>query len=442
MMKKNKGSALFTSLVVIIMVLGLVLAYFGLAISQNKQTMQGAQVSNVKQIANAGLEMARLALLTGHADKWDDELTTSHNNELSYNPNDTPVNAGTNPALFQWARDISYNDGRYWVIIYDNNDGDGNLFTDKDDKVNVKVKSFISASTINPAIPTESIIIAMLRYKPPLYQPNAAIVSGGDMKISGNPEILGANGTVIVNGNIDIGGNSTIAQDVIATGEINITGIPSIGGDQQEFAPPPDIPPITPSDYYSYRDYRLASNGKVYDTSETMVWDTIASGAYQGWLYDGAGKWTLNGDSAANHTYYIEGNVKISGNPGSAEIPWRTTLIITGYLDISGSPKIAPNEPGTLYIVGKDVKISGANYQQTEQALIAAHEQVNISGTSSYLGSILAEDAEDICSLVTSKSELSMDISGNPTVTYNGSLTTILKAGDPVVIILGRKDEK
>ncbi|MBI4833197.1 MAG: hypothetical protein HY811_00025 [Planctomycetes bacterium] len=442
MTKKTTGSALFTSLVVIILVLGLVLAYIGMAVSQNKQSLQSAQFNNVKQIANAGLEMARLVLLAGHTNKWDDELTASRNNELSYNPNDTPINAGTNPAMFQWARDINYNDGRYWVIIYDNNDGDGNLLADKDDKVNIKVRGFIPNSIINPNIPNESIIVAMLRYKPPLYQPNAAIVSGGDMKISGNPEILGDNGTVIVNGSIDIGGNAIIAQDVLATGNINITGNPSIGGDQQEFAPPPDIPPITPSDYYSYRDFRLASNGKVYDTSETMVWDTMVSGEYQGWQYDGAGKWTLNGNSASNYTYYIEGDVKISGNPGLPGNPWRTTLITTGYLDISGSPKVAPNEEGTLYIVGRDVKISGANYQQTEQALIAAHEQVNISGTSSYLGSILAEDAEDVCDLVTTASELSMDISGNPSLTYNGALTTILKAGDPVVIILGRKDEK
>ncbi|MBI4712162.1 MAG: hypothetical protein HY762_02480 [Planctomycetes bacterium] len=427
------GIALLTVIIIVIFVFGLIVAIIATVSSKSQLTAHNTLQQEVSNITYAGLDMAKLVLVQGHPNGWNDELQSSTTNFSSYNPNDPPINAGTNPALFQWARDINCSDGRYWTYLQDNNDGDGNTLTDADNIVNINVRGFNGNN--------ENIVVFQCRYQPPIYEPESAIVSGGSVKLNGNATISGTSGSVSVNGNVIINGSPYISQDVSATGTIDITGNPTIGGATATGVAPFNIPPIVPADYYSYRDYLLDADGKVYDAGGGFLWDTVVNGEYRGWELSG-GEWKMNSNTAYDGTYYVNGTAAIGGNPGDAATPWRTTIIATDSIVVSGNPKIAPSEQGTLYIAGRDIKITGNSYEQTEPALIAAHEQISIKGNSGILGSVLAEDKEDLSPVVSTSSDFDVSFAGNPTITYNGGLSTIIKNGDPYIKILGFKREK
>ena len=57
-----------------------------------------------------------------------------------------------------------------------------------------------------------------------------AIVTGGDLIISGNATLTGTNGGVHANGNLEITGSPDIAENATAGGTYTATGSPSIGG--------------------------------------------------------------------------------------------------------------------------------------------------------------------------------------------------------------------
>lgn len=246
------------------------------------------------------------------------------------------------------------------------------------------------------------------------FSPDNAITSDGNLKISGNPTIAGSNGGVQSNSDLKVSGNPTIAQTASASGTASPSP-PYISG-----ASTVDIPAIDPTQFKSYADYQLRSDGKVYNQAGfevTVGWD--------GWDYS-SGRWTLSTDDIpppAN--LYIEGDAKVSGSPGSVPEPWETTLIATGNIEISGNPIIAdykdPSDPigvqNLLFVAGGNIKISGNVTQTSAEGIIAAYGNIEVSGNPTLNGYIITNNA-------TGMGMTENKVSGNMTITYNGGMAS------------------
>ena len=121
---------------------------------------------------------------------------------------------------------------------------------------------------------------------------------------------------------------------------------PYIGADS-----PPDerpgevaiaIPQLEPVDYLAYADYILKADGSV-ETDAGFVLKPPGPGNWGMWDWDpGNLIWKATGDPILAGTYYSEGNIAVSGNPGSPDFPLPFTLIAKGWIDISGNPEITP----------------------------------------------------------------------------------------------------
>ena len=128
---------------------------------------------------------------------------------------------------------------------------------------------------------------------------------------------------------------------------------------------------------------------------------------------------------------YVEGNAVITGNPGEATTPWNVSLITEGSIEITGNVNAQTNSAGPatdnlLFVAGGDIKVNG-NSSQFLQGILAAHEQVDISGTPNLTGTIVAEDAINNSTYATENI-----ISGNMNINYNG-LSTPFNTGVVVV---------
>ncbi len=314
----------------------------------------------------------------------DGEPNTDDDGVLSFGPN------------------VDFGAGSFNVRIADNDDGDGDNFSDNDD-----ILMFTSTGVVGNVERTINVTLTALP-----FVPNFAIISDGDFEISGNPTIAGDNGTVFTNNDLTISGSPDISQDALAGGNVNISGHPTIGGTilSDSFTIP--IPPVDPQFYRGNADYELRSDGVVFNVSAGTL--TYPS-EFNGWELHGS-EWRLSGNTGYDGTYYIEGDAKVSGSPGSEANPWQVTIIATGSIEISGNPNMQPKTPDLLFVAGRDIKISG-NPNTSYEGVILAHEQIRISGNPSIEGAIIAEDAGNISSSVTENK-----ISGNATITYNGGL--------------------
>ena len=253
------------------------------------------------------------------------------------------------------------------------------------------------------------------------------IVSGGGFSIfsiSGNPTIQGSCGSLHTNGNLTISGSPSFSGSVTASGTYTQSGNPNIseGGESGGGRPLQPVPPIVPATVLATAKatlpanqvFQLLANGQVQDGNGASIATPI------GWIYSAGppAQWTFSGNTSVNGTYYVQGNANVSGNAGSPTSPWLVTIIATGNIQLSGNPKISAHLPGTLLVAGQDIMITG-NPQQAFTGIIAAHEQIQITGNATIVGNIVAEDAASTSSLVTQSS-----ISGNPTITYNCELAT------------------
>ena len=110
----------------------------------------------------------------------------------------------------------------------------------------------------------------------------------------------------------------------------------------------------------------------------------------------------------------------MSGSPGSTKDPAQISIIAEGSIQISGSPKLAPDSPELLFVTDQDLKITGTIDTVGEAALVEGQMlvrgQATILGNASLDGQLIVEDL-DVGDLVTSNT-----IGGSVTITYTGGL--------------------
>lgn len=291
---------------------------------------------------------------------------------------------------------------------------DGNAITDLNRRLVVRATGYAADNT---TVVLEALINSI---------PLPAIVTEGDLTISGNPTIAGTEGSVHSNSNLTISGSPSVAEDATASGSYTETGNPTVGGTSGGGHTEVSIPAVRASDHLTKADWILNDNGVITEQGGAIVCDassdTSACEAVYGWVFAGANGWVISGnsDTAGEGTWYVEGDAKISGNPGTSVDPLSITIIAEGSIEISGNPDLAPNYPELTFVTDGDLMIAGVleiPYTAVGQMLV--HEQLHISGNPTITGQIIVEDATSVDNLV-----LSNQISGNPTITYNGTLGT------------------
>lgn len=252
-----------------------------------------------------------------------------------------------------------------------------------------------------------------------------AILTGGDLRISGNTDITGDAASVHSNQDLDMNGSAIdIDHNATSSGTYSTTGSPDVGGVAGGGRPPMPFAPIRAADYLSHADFVLNSDGRLTDraTGLTLCNAAGAPNACQvvyGWTYDGPG-WSVNGN-ANNYmpgTYYVQGPVTMGGSPGGNNLAtaWQVSIIAEGSIDISGSPDVKTDDPDLLLVTDGDLKISGNFTQWGAEAQILIHEQFDIGGNVTLVGRITAEDGGNASNLVTSNR-----VHGSVTINYDAT---------------------
>ncbi len=245
---------------------------------------------------------------------------------------------------------------------------------------------------------------------------NPAIIVDGNLIISGNPTIDGDNGSVHANGNLDMTGSTTVSRDATASGTFYKNTGSIVGGSSGGNRPSITVPTITASNYQQYATHILKTNGTVVNVATGLTVNNT------GWQLSGGNTWQISGNSAMSGTFYVEGgnDAKVSGNPGSANSPLQLSIISTGSIEVSGNPYLRPHSstPNLQFVAQKDLKLAGnvdVDVITVEgQSLVG--EQLMVSGNPDIRGQIIVKNATSTATLVENNS-----ISGNPTITYNGS---------------------
>ncbi len=303
------------------------------------------------------------------------------------------------------------------TVIVDDDDGDGNPSVDSNGIVRLMSQG---SSDVGSTRTIDVRISTVVTVTPPIML-NAAIMVEGDLEISGNPTLGGANQNIHSNSDILISGDPSTSGNISAVG--TVSGSPDGGGTTESGAAYVELPHIDPADYAEYADYVFHSDGDIYDGAGNFVAD--ADGVeWQGWKFVGD-KWNTEGSDVQGGMLYFKGeygNVQVGSNPGSVDNPWEISILADGYIEISGNPTIGnyadPDDPpavqALLLMSGSDIKING-NPSQTYDGIIAAAEQISVSGNPTIEGALIAADQSNDTDFVVENS-----ISGDITLSYGG----------------------
>lgn len=294
------------------------------------------------------------------------------------------------------------------------------------------------------------------------FNPVTAVLSDGDLTISGSTTVNGGCGSVHTNKDLSITGTGNlIAQNATASDGYSASGSPTIGGVSGGSRPSRIVPSITPSNFRtqavtlinggdtSVYLYDFSATGTITQTlysSGTTVTTTLVSGLGNGDTYPPSAPylwkfktspsktWEFspttgnNGDnnqpgtstasSPNNPTkaiFYVDGKTEISGDIGTSGSPWNATVISTGDLTVStgSDPFVDAALNDMIFVTGGDLNLNGNPTINT--GVIAANGAVDIGGNVGITGSIIAHGETRL--------------HGTVTVTYNCGLNSGITAG-------------
>jgi hypothetical protein len=339
------------------------------------------------------------------------------------------------------ARLITTTEGQ-WVTIVDPNEATGG-----------KTGVIYSVGFVPSKASATKTRIVRAEYDFAPFVPSSAILSDGNLTISGNPAVTGTSGNVHANGNLNLSGDPTTTGSVSASGTCSGCTDSGIGDPANSGGGRPEqkVPDLDPRSAYAHSEYDLCPDGTVRpgpayfgaganttgipcgsptvlasSGSEYRNWKMAGTDASQG------AKWDYSGDTAYDGVYYMyRGSAKISGNPGTEANPWDVTILAEathaagpepncphtgGDIEISGNPSIRPHVRATplALVAGRDLKVSG-NPDGVLEGVYAAHEQFDVSGNPDLKGAVLSTSG---CNTAGSPVPAST-ISGNPTIQFD-----------------------
>jgi len=255
---------------------------------------------------------------------------------------------------------------------------------------------------------------------------NPAILIDGDLNVSGNITLTGDEGSVHTNGDLTLSGNAAeVSGDATAAGDFTCNEGWHADGAQGSGYPSVNLPDIKAADYAAHADYILHDDGSV-----TNGDGSSCGGSCPGdWTHSGD-TWSITGNSAPSGTFYVEGKVSISGSPGKKGAEIAFSVIATDSISITGTPKFKPENDAKLQFVTDGDMIIGGNVDLDDatavEGQILVREQLSISGNPEFQGRILVQN-ETADDYGTGQSdEISTNsVTGNPTITYNGTLSAL-----------------
>ena len=260
------------------------------------------------------------------------------------------------------------------------------------------------------------------------YQNTRGILTAQDLTISTTSNVQGALGSVHTNGNLTLSGTVSVAVDATARGTYTTSGGVTVGGTSGGGKAAVSVPTISPSSLSSQADYILETVGTTGRVRDAATGLTYASG-WNGWSYNRTSRvWSNSRTSIPAGTYYADqASITITGGAGSTASPWRATLIATNDITITGRVVMAPDSATSAdyadlaLVAGGDVLINLSSGSASVTGLVAANEQVRISGSVTVTGAVVAAGAASARSTVTSNS-----VSGNVTISNARRLKTPL----------------
>lgn len=393
-MKTKRGYTILLGLLLTVVLTAYVVAMLQTSVSEAKAAKNDMALLRATQIAEAGIERARVLLgtepdgfvnvLVGCNGVSDGAIEGSDDGVLDFD-SDGQADLG-----------ITYANGSYTVSVVDNDDGDGDPYTDCDSELLIISQAQYGRIATN---------IKIQAYRlPGTFVPLHAILTNGYLDLGGTADILGSAANVHSNADINMHGTPTIAGDVTCSGNVTVAGgsDSGVGGVVLDDQPEVPIPDLHASDFFSEADYVFKADGNVFDAEGNFLYYGGSGGSrIDGWNYNsGQGAWIQSG---LNPNYsgvsltgilYFESDVHISGNSGRDE-PWECTVISEGDVIANGNSlnQVCPNEDIPLiYFAEKDLQINGTS-DPTMEGIFYAREQIKVMGTANILGSIVAYNA-------------------------------------------------
>jgi PilX N-terminal len=426
--KSEKGAALAVSLFSLLLVTVLGMGLMSVGEISRSVSANDRENTEALYLAESGLAHARKLIFELNLSTYSSVLTAGDGapntgDELSTNLVSSPITAET-------AGGRLFGSGSYAVRVRD--DDDEILIQNPNVDSNRQV---IVRSTGIGRNGSTATVEAVLRVRTA-----PGIIVDGNLRISGNPVLRGLGGSVHAGGTMDLDGHPCADQYFSATGNIidadNATTGAGCGsaGDARPAQPPVTVPTFDIRTQFRHRaTYILGIDGKVYNSAGTMIDDATSDGNWETggmkWDWDSGGKrWSLGGNTVLDGTYYSEGNMYLAGNPGSSLFPKNVSLMAEGYIEVAGNPTIRPHLENYSLMAGTDLKMSGNAGAGTPnyEGLNYAGHQVSLSGNIGINGQVVAKNLADTVSPGgTNPIPLQsgyMVLSGNPTITYSGTL--------------------
>lgn len=331
---------------------------------------------------------------------------------------DRAMQAGPGAVL---AANLSFNGGSYKVVRLE-----AALNPDR-------IRARSTASAPNNAVSEVEVWFRKIAGRPP-----KAVTSGGDLRISGSPRLVGSCGGAHANDDMQIAGSPSVQMiDGLTSSNINhaggiipegmeITGTPDIAAEKLDAAEkrdayeashgildPSDIPAVNPADYAPHvaslgasgKGYVLHDDGTVTTGPEvSCAPNGLCSGGSattvpQGWSFSD-GTWKVAGAEAADGVFYAEGKIEISGNVGSAALPWQATLIARDDIRIASDIHVRPFPTASaalqnqLFVAGNDLDINGNVTAKYAPGSVLVHQQFRITKDLQLAGFLIAGDGQ------------------------------------------------
>lgn len=168
-----------------------------------------------------------------------------------------------------------------------------------------------------------------------------------------------------------------------------------------------DLPEFDTGELRDLTDYRLSSDGKVYDSAGTLVHDTDDGDDDWGqWKFkDGDDSWELKNGVAGvdDGAFYVDGDVKVEGGDDL-----ELTVISTGSVEFKGVMTLDAAIPGLVAATDGDVKV---DVDGSFSGGLLVREQLTINGKITLNGNIAVLDEGSKHKLI--KSRISATIEGD-----------------------------
>ncbi len=274
------------------------------------------------------------------------------------------------------------------MVVDDPADADGQPLSDSNGRVVVRCV----ATTTGGASATVEAVMARSTFP--------AVTVDGPLRITGNPWIRGDCGSIHTNALLDVHSWTRVAGAVSSSGSVsgsaNVRDLAGGPLGATAGAPVLPIPALSVTTYCGTADFTLRSDGFLVVNATGALYDARTT-AKQGWLLTGTAPavWTAGGTTITTGTYCVEGNARVTGNPGTAASPASVSLFVQGSVEISGDPYLLARAPGgELVVAGGDVTMAGsAATGYNFQGLVYAGSQCIVAGAPRMLGQLVCKNA-------------------------------------------------